>query len=496
MRSLLFSPATIWNRLRAPIAIAAALAVMVAIARWGGVTRPGPLFAAGVALLSGLILAFGVLTWWLYLSPLPTQDAVAPPRSTAARQVLGMLALISGTLFLIGSFWDEVWHRAYGSFGDDFLWPPHMLIYGSLALVALFAGGGLLLMMVRGGDLRWRFRAEPHVGLLALVSAFLVASIPSDLLWHVIYGIDMTAWGLPHLMLASGVALVLLTTVALQLSLVPAAPWRGLRGLAAAEVLALLGCAGATTMLLQFGTADWEGLTAIGDTALNRSIFWQRPEWLYPVVVAAVALFCGNLAIHALRRAGAATVVALVALAFRLVLLVGADAMRPGIGMGFVPQLALVPPLLLLDLWYLAQLRRSSNQEPRTENQTQRTKNSSSNTQYAIRNTRHAIRTVAIGNLLAGALFLAAGLPLIERALIYPRVGAATLPGMIGWSLAAALTFGWAGARLGAWLGALDRPAATPRASAWAARAAALALLAAVLFTAFFILTARPPITA
>jgi hypothetical protein len=521
MRSITSRPAAIWNWLRVPIIIAGALAVMVAVARWGGITRSGPLFVAGVALLSGLVLAFGMLAWWLYFSQLPAEAAAAPPRSTAARQVLGMLSLISGALFLIGSFWDEVWHRTYGSFGDDFLWPPHMLIYGSLALVALFAGGGLLLMMLGGGNLRQRFRAEPHIGMLALVSAFLVASIPSDLLWHSIYGIDLTAWGLPHLMLASGVALVLLATVALQLSLVPLAPWRGLRGLAAAELLALLGCAGATTMLLQFGTADWEGLTAIGDIGLNPPIFWQRPEWLYPVVIAVIALFCGNLAIHALHRAGAATAVALVALAFRLALLVGAGAMRPGVGMGFVPQLAIVPPLLLLDLWYMAQLRRRTGQELRTENRepeqriynteqtrmdraaagyglqpTDRSRNIQQAIDFSILKPQFPTRDIAVGNLLAGVLFLATGLPLIARVQIYPRINLTTLPGMISWSLVAALAFGWAGARLGAWFGALDRPAQTPRNSAWAGRMAAAALLAAVLFTAFFILTAQPPIAA
>jgi hypothetical protein len=490
MRSISHSSAAIWIRLRTPIVIAGALAVMIAIARWGGVAQPGPLFIAGVALLSGLVLAFGVLAWWLYLSPLPKQNAATPQPAIATRQVLGMLSLISGALFLIGSFWDEVWHRTYGSFGDDFLWPPHMLIYGSLGLVMLFAGGGLLLMLSRGGDPRQRFRAEPHIGLLALVSAFLVASIPSDLLWHAIYGRDLTAWGLPHLMLASGVALVLLATVALQLSLIPAAPWRGLRSLAVAEALALLGCAGAITMLLQFGTADWEGLTAISDADRSSSAFWQRPEWLYPAVIAAAGMFCGNLALYTLRRVGAATVVALVALAFRLVLLIGADAMRPGIGMGFIPHLAIVPPLLLLDLWYFAQLRRSSSQGPRTKN---REPHQEQNKQPA---SQFSIFHIAIGNLLAGALFLATGLPLIARALIYPRVGAATLPGMICWSLVAALAFGWAGARVGAWLGALYRPAESTRTSVWAGRAATIALLAAALFTAFFILTARPPIAA
>ena len=451
------------NRLRVPLAVAVGLFALVALARWGGVAHPGRLFAAGIALLSGLILSFGLLAWWLYLSPAPALAAPEPARSVAGRQILGMLALLSGALFLVGAFWDEVWHRIYGSFGDDFLWPPHMLIYGSLALVALFAGGGLLFMLRGDGDLRRRFRAEPLIGLLALVSAFLIASIPSDLLWHLIYGLDLTTWSLPHLMLAGGVALVLLATIALQLSLFPPEPWLGLRGLHGAELLALLGCAGATTMLLQFGTADWEGLNSVENIALNPSAFWQRPEWLYPVVVVTVALFCGNLAIHALRRAGAATIVALIVLGFRLAMLAAFRAGRPGIGMGFVPQMLIVPPLLLLDLWYAMRLRQSEMPA-----------------------------TLAGGNLLAGALFLSAGLPLIDRMLIYPRVTAATLPDMIGMSLLAALAAGWAGARLGAWLGALDRPADTPRISPWAGRLAVAALVLDALLTVLFILTARP----
>ncbi len=131
--------------------------------------------------------------------------------------------------------------------------------------------------------------------------------------------------------------------------------------------------------------------------------------------------------------------------------------------MGFVPQMLIVPPLLLLDLWYVMRLRQSEMPA-----------------------------TLAGGNLLAGALFLSAGLPLIDRMLIYPRVTAATLPDMIGMSLLAALAAGWAGARLGAWLGALDRPADTPRISPWAGRLAVAALVLAALVTVLFILTARP----
>jgi hypothetical protein len=460
MRSASSLPARrVWSHLRTPVVVGGVLVVLVALARWGGAARPGPLFAAGIALLSGLILAFGALAWWLYLSPVPTQ--VSPARSTSLRQLLAALTLISGVLFVVGTFWDETWHRTYGSFGDDFLWSPHKLIYGSLALIMLFAGGGLI-MILRGGDLRLRLRAEPLIGLLALVSAFLIASIPSDLIWHQIYGSDITSWSLPHLMLVSGVAAVLLATIALQLSFVEPRPWRGLRGLGRAELLALLGCVGATAMLLQFGTADWENLANARAASAMPPVFWERPAWLYPVMVVSAGLFCGNLAIHALRRAGAATLVALTALGFRLALLATFGAGRPEVGMGFTANLLIVPALLVLDLWYA--LRKNGTPA-----------------------------TVAGGNLLAGALFLAAGLPLIDRMLAYPRVGAATLPGMIVMSLTMAMAAGWAGAQLGAWLGALDRPAAALRPSPWARRGAAALLAAAALFVVLFIITAQPP---
>jgi hypothetical protein len=55
--------------MRVPLAVAVGLFALVALARWGGVAHPGRLFAAGIALLSGLILSFGLLAWWLSLKP-------------------------------------------------------------------------------------------------------------------------------------------------------------------------------------------------------------------------------------------------------------------------------------------------------------------------------------------------------------------------------------------------------------------------------------------
>ncbi len=161
-----------------------ALLILVAIAYWGGAARINLLFFVGVAVLSGLILGFAFLTWWLYLSP-DVRSSTLPvnARALAVRQGIGVLAVVSGMLFVTGAAWDEAWHRLYGvgTAVDDFLWAPHKLIYGSLFLTALFALGGLLLLLRGAGGLRQRFRSEPLVGMLALASAYLALSAPSDL---------------------------------------------------------------------------------------------------------------------------------------------------------------------------------------------------------------------------------------------------------------------------------------------------------------------------
>src|SRR6266851_1194843 len=156
----------------------------------------------GWAALTCLVVAFACLTWWLLLSPLPIADGRRAerlsngpgPHARRTRVVVALLVLLSGFLFSAGARWDELWHRTYGGFGDDFLWPPHLMIYGGLALNAAFAGWGLGRTLRGRGGLRERFRAEPLMGLLGLLAAYQVASIPSDLIWHRVIGPDITAW--------------------------------------------------------------------------------------------------------------------------------------------------------------------------------------------------------------------------------------------------------------------------------------------------------------
>lgn len=455
-----------WPRLRTALIVAVALTIMVSLVRWGGTARTGGLFFTGVALLIGLILGLGTLIWWLYLSPLPPARAAADARRPAARQVVASLALVSIAFFAIGGFWDELWHRRYGGFGNDFLWPPHFLLYISLAMLACFAGGGVLLVLQESGSMRNRFRAEPLLGLLGLVAGYLVASLPSDELWHRIYGKDLTAWSLPHLILAGGVTLVALVAAGVQLSVVPLKPWQNVRRLRAGEISAIVLVAWATILLIQFGTTEWDGIRLLQTEQQDAfsTAFWQRPPWLYPVVVAVIALFCGNFALHALRRVGAATLLGLLVLTFRLgsLAVLGPEAAQQRLG--YVAHLLILPPLIALDAWYAARKSRAAT-----------------------------LQTLIGGNLVASIIFVAAGLPLIARLMLWPPVNATTIPPMIGMSLVAGLAAGWAGARFGGWLGTLDRQAeqvALTRGARWATVGGVALALGVALAIA---LTAQPP---
>jgi len=266
----------------------------------------------GWLVLGVLFFGFGLLTWWLMFSPLREQAPQrSAERSARTRSIVAALVFASGVAFIVGTGWDELWHRMYGGFADDFLWPPHLLMYASLGLNLLFAIGGIVLALRGRGGLRQRFRAEPLLSLLGLIAAYQMASIPSDLLWHEIIGPDITAWSLPHLLLIGTTTGTWLVGLALARSAEPAPRWRRLLdGLSGHELLSLGFVTLATLMLLQLGVTEWDWVTSSDGAEL----LLERPGWAYPVVVLAIGVAAAHLAVHATRRIGAATAVAVAVL--------------------------------------------------------------------------------------------------------------------------------------------------------------------------------------
>src|SRR5512143_3721226 len=139
------------NRWRLPFVVLITLVMLMFVAYWGGAAKIDALFFVGVLIIAGILAGFGTLTWWLYLSPLSREQAgqAVFHLKPAVRQAVSLLAVVSVLLFITGGVWDETWHKLYGVGGpvNDFFWPPHKLLYGSMALSAFFACGGMLLLL-------------------------------------------------------------------------------------------------------------------------------------------------------------------------------------------------------------------------------------------------------------------------------------------------------------------------------------------------------------
>src|SRR3990172_9745563 len=99
------------------------------------------LFWQGAAFTGVALLLVGLSIWWLYFSPVKSKgDApISPDPKSAARTAIA-LGLAAG-LMIVGGLWDASMHVTTGVVpgGDDFLWPPHLLLYSGFLLSWLVA---------------------------------------------------------------------------------------------------------------------------------------------------------------------------------------------------------------------------------------------------------------------------------------------------------------------------------------------------------------------
>lgn len=270
------------------------------------------------AVFSGVaLLVFCSLTWFFFFSRVSRRFAGAVPQPSVRLSNL-IVAFLSLTMFMIvgGALWDTSMHIQTGRVpgGSDFLWPPHLVIYGGFLLaflVALITIGWVAWHGWRAGERdprRW-VRANPYLGTVAIAATYALLSVPGDALWHQLFGFDLTAWSPPHILLAVMMAIVTLSAVALWLQQPGARGFfRGfLRDLVTMALLAIT-----LNELYIVGVLEWE-------TVNGRSPFVAaRPLWLYPLVGGALALIFLLLAKKLTRFRGSATMTALLFYAIRL----------------------------------------------------------------------------------------------------------------------------------------------------------------------------------
>ena len=338
--------------------------------------------------LQGLVfsgLAIGVLAflaWWLYLSPMKDsgrEDSSGNPQSRKAvstsprlSKVLALLVGIGALLICIGGYWDLSEHVITGIVpgGEDFLWPPHLMIYAGFLVAFLVAMGGLSALAIPNlrvdvRDPRRWVRRSPYVGAIVLVAGYGLFSIPGDAIWHELYGIDLTAWSPPHIFIAMSSASLPVFAVGLLMGGGKRVdPARG--GTDARSRSSLFGRIGLSAAGKRFSAADWRSFVNLFFLAIAFCIFliigtteWemgkvdgyvaQRPVWLYPTIIGVSAFFLSVLARRVAPGPWSATAFALLYFGLRIATTSFADVVS-----GATPRLTLVFILgaVLLDLTY------------------------------------------------------------------------------------------------------------------------------------------------
>ena len=285
---------------------------------------------------SGAAFAFIFLSaWWLYFSPLraaPSHAIAVTPRLAAG--MAGLLGLWALQL-VAGAFWDASMHIQTGRIpaGADFLWPPHLVIYSAFLMsfaVAMVAIGRVAQngWLAGDNDPRQWVRGNPYLGAVALASLYSLLSIPGDALWHALYGIDLTAWSPPHLILGLMSCTVMVCALGL---LAQARPAFRRPGWVPAGMIALLSLM--LSVAYMIGVIEWEL-----PGALDRLVA-ARPIWFYPLVGGAIAFFTLMLARRLTGWRWAATLTALAFYLLRAVIAAGlalSGNVVPHVPLGFL----------------------------------------------------------------------------------------------------------------------------------------------------------------
>lgn len=108
----------------------------------------------------------------------------------------GVVVAAGGAAALVATAWDDAWHT---DLGRDSAWiPPHLLLYGSMAVVGLVVAGWGVRVLLATRSVR---AVLGHRALLTAGAggAATLAAAPVDASWHASFGRDAVLWSPPHL---------------------------------------------------------------------------------------------------------------------------------------------------------------------------------------------------------------------------------------------------------------------------------------------------------
>src|SRR5207244_3254993 len=163
------------------------------------------------------------------------------------------------------------------------------LIYIATSGIVVIACLGWFRMMRQGqGNIVQRFRADPPLGLLLLTGLFLLFAVPSDPIWHVIYGADLSASSIPHALIVTLLIASCIAACTILYSGVPAKAWTTVIGLHRRDLLPILAYASINIITLMMLTSDWYLVQTQALAATSRIIF-HRPDWMLPALILFIA---------------------------------------------------------------------------------------------------------------------------------------------------------------------------------------------------------------
>jgi hypothetical protein len=455
------------NRNDAAILAGIFLLIFVILGVWGGLPpqEEVPFFVLGIVMLVIMTMVSGFAAWHLLLRPLPAgQKAVEVPLLTPAqRQWVAILFGISAISLTIAAMWDEIWHRMYGiPFGEDLFWRPHLMMYfGFLMIVGMGLIGWYLILFRGKGSLQQRFRADPIVGIVVLMGTFLMYSLPADPLWHTIYGEDISAWSLPHIVLNYTFTAIAILMATVQLSIMPKREWKSILSGNGQDAVLVIICSFVLTPSLLLLTSEWDMISPERLANANDIVF-MRPDWMLP----AFLVFCGSfttvLTNHITQRYGAGILAVITAYLTRA-LLIGFFGET---SIGANNWLLCIPPAIGIDVCYAIWMQRK--QQPPS---------------YLL-----SAAAAVLGMTLIGY-------PLMNRVILFPHATLTNLPiWLIMTYIAAAMSI-WLAATMGNYIAGANKQFATESTSTQSLRWVTPVVFSVVIvFLAWFIVSATPPV--
>lgn len=457
------------NRNDAMILAGIFLLIFVVLGVWGGLPPQEeiPFFILGIILLIIVTMASGFAAWHFLLRPLPEglKQVDEPLISPAQRQWIAILFGVSAIGLTIGAIWDEVWHRIYGiPFGDDFFWRPHQMMYfGFLVVIGMGLFGWYLILFRAKGTLQQRFRADPIVGISVLIGTFLMYSLPVDPLWHGIYGADISAWSLPHIVLTYTFAAIAIMMATVQLSIMPKRSWASILRIEGRDVVLIIICSFVLTPTLLLLTSEWDMITP--DRIANpNDMVMMRPDWMLPAFLVFCASFTAVLTNHIVQRYGAGTLAVIVSFLTRSLML----SYFSDDGISANNWLLCIPVALAIDICYAIWMRRK--QQPPS---------------YLI-----TAAAAVMGMTLIGY-------PLMNRLLLFPNASLSNLPIWLVTTYVAGAMAVWLASTMGNYIASANKhPQLTANDQSmlrlrWASPVIFSAVIA---FLVWFVISAAPPV--